>query len=122
MQESKTSDKRTAVTKKYEAMPHDEGIMDFIREATGEQLDYIDLAFKILNHCEMSVILDYTDDMHLEYLTNALISVKDNKKFIDALSKAETDDEYLKLEIPDNETLEYYISDGQDYIRTVILQ
>ena len=70
----------------------------------------------------MSVILDYTDDMHLEYLTNALISVKDNKKFIDALSKAETDDEYLKLEIPDNETLEYYISDGQDYIRTVILQ
>ena len=39
-----------------------------------------------------------------------------DKKFIEALSKVETAEDYLMLEIPDNEVLRDYIIDGQNNI------
>ena len=82
------------------------------QEASAEQLAYEDLALKIFGHCGMGVVFDYTDDIHLDHLTTALIEVND-ESFIEKLRNANTDEEYLALEIPDNETLRYYMEDGQ---------
>ena len=105
-----------AAQKKYEAMPDNESTMSFISEATEEQLSYIDLAFKILGYCDMACVFEFPNSVHLEYLTKALIEIND-EKFIKALSEVKTDEDYLALEIPDNETLEYYINNGQDNLK-----
>lgn len=84
-------------------------------QASKEQLEYLDLAQKIYGHCSMGVVFEYTDDVHLDYLTNALIEINDST-FIEKLREVKTEEDYLDLEIPNNETLRYYMEDGKDNI------
>lgn len=63
----------------------------------------------------MGVVFEYTDDVHLDYLTNALIEINDST-FIEKLREVKTEEDYLDLEIPNNETLRYYMEDGKDNI------
>ena len=63
----------------------------------------------------MGCASDCTEDIHLEYLTTALIEIND-EGFVEKLRNAETAKDYLALEIPDNETLDYYMRDGQENV------
>ena len=85
-------------------------------QASKEQLEYLDLALKIYGHCSMGVFFEYTDDVHLDYLTNALIEV-DDQAFIEKLREVKTEEDYLELKIPNNEVLKYYMEDGKDNIK-----
>ena len=89
--------------------------INVVKEATDEPLDYGILAFTILSYCSVTCAFDYPDRVHIKLLIDALNEIND-KKFVEALSKVETADDYLKLEIPDNEVLRYYIIDGQNNI------
>lgn len=60
-------------------------VKEFINNATDEQMEFFDIAAKLLsNNNDMSVIFDYTDDEHLRLITNKLIEYK-NSEFVQRL-------------------------------------
>lgn len=102
-----------SILKKYEKYTQKDSyaekfISSLIRN-DDERLNYIETAYKILSHCSMGLIFEFTNDIHLESLTNALVNNSDFAKHVDA---ANTTKEYLELKIPDDKTIEYYVSDG----------
>lgn len=93
----------------------DEYADQFIARATEQQRKFIPLAYKILDRVDMGLIQEYTDDIHLEKLTNALDEVsKSDPDFIVRLTEAESDEKYIELKpyIPDNEVLKEYVESG----------
>ena len=60
----------------------------------------------------MRCLFDFTDDVHLNILTRALVETKDDD-FIKNLRNVKTVDEYLKIRVPNNTILRYYIEDGK---------
>lgn len=102
-----------SILKKYEKYTQKDSyaekfISSLIRN-DDERLNYIETAYKILSHCSMGLIFEFTNDIHLESLTNALVNNSDFAKQVD---EANTTKEYLELKIPDDKTIEYYVSDG----------
>ena len=77
--------------------------------------ELLELAEKIFRHCGMGVVFEFTDDVHFDHITSALANA--DKEFLESLKNAETEEDYLALEIPNNETLEYYMQDGKDNIK-----
>lgn len=60
-------------------------VKDFMDNATDEQMVFFDIAAKLLsNNNDMSIILDYTDDVHLRLITDKLIEYK-NSEFVKKL-------------------------------------
>ena len=90
----------------------DQYVKDFLKNATPEQLEYVEEAGKILSYCGIKCLVDFTDDVHLNILTRALVEAKDDD-FIKNLRNVKTADEYLKIRVPNNTILRYYIEDGK---------
>lgn len=88
----------------------------FKQNASKEQLEHLENADKILGYCGLGVAFELSSETHLDYITKALIEVND-EEFNENLRKATTEEEYLALEIPDNEMLRYYMEDGKETIR-----
>lgn len=88
-------------------------ITEFVEhKATKAQLEHIEIATGILSFCSMGLVMEYTDDVHLDYITKALIAL-DDADFIAKLNEVETFEDYKSIAIPDNEMLKWYMLDGQ---------
>ena len=76
--------------------------------------ELLELAKKIFGYCPDFEI----EPVHLDHITSALANA--DKEFLESLKNAETEEEYLALEIPNNETLEYYMQNGKESIKVRI--
>lgn len=91
----------------------DKYVKDFVKEATPEQMVYFDIALKLLaNNNAMGVIFDYTDDMHLQLITNKLVEYKDTE-FVKKLVSVNYAEELVALKDlvpdPDDEIFMNYV-------------
>jgi hypothetical protein len=87
-------------------------VKNFLNSATPEQLEFYDVAGKLLsNNNDMGIISDYTDDEHLNRITNACVEHKDSD-FVKKLKDVQYSDDLMKLEdmVPDDETFNTYVS------------
>lgn len=58
-------------------------------QATDAQKKYLGQAIKIHDYCEMSILFDYTDDVHYDLLTSALAEIAEtDEKFMTRLENA----------------------------------
>ena len=86
-------------------------VKDFIDNATDEQMSFFDIAAKLLsNNNDMSIILDYTDDVHLRLITDKLIEYK-NSEFVQKLKNVKYIEDIKELVtiMPKDEVFKTYI-------------
>lgn len=86
-------------------------VKDFMDNATDEQMAFFDIAAKLLsNNNDMSIILDYTDDVHLRLITDKLIEYK-NSEFVKKLKNVKyiKDIKELIPIMPKDEVFDTYI-------------
>lgn len=87
-------------------------VKNFLNSATPEQLDFYEIAGKLLsNNSDIGSISDCTDDVHLEQITNACIEHKDSD-FVKKLKDIQYADDLLKLKgtVPDDNVFKTYVS------------
>ena len=82
------------------------------------EAELLEMAEKILGYCGMGCVCEFDDDTHLDFITMALANA--DKKFLDSLKNVKTEQDYLALEIHNNDTLVYYMQDGKDNIKGMI--
>lgn len=86
-------------------------VKEFINNATDEQMEFFDIAAKLLsNNNDMSVIFDYTDDEHLRLITNKLIEYK-NSEFVQRLKNVKYIEDIKELVtiMPNDDVFDTYI-------------
>lgn len=86
-------------------------VKKFINNATDEQMEFFDIAAKLLsNNNDMSVIFDYTDDEHLRLITNKLIEYK-NSEFVQRLKNVKYIEDIKELVtiMPNDDVFDTYI-------------
>lgn len=89
----------------------DEYVKQFINNATDEQMEFFDIAAKLLsNNNDMGIIFDYTDDEHLRLITNKLIEYKDSE-FVQKLKNVKYIEDIKKLVdiMPNDEVFHTYV-------------
>lgn len=92
-------------------------------QATDAQKKYLGQAIKIHDYCEMSILFDYTDDVHYDLLTSALAEIAEtDEKFMTRLENALSVESYIALKnvIPDNEILRNYMEDGIEHMQSIL--
>lgn len=90
---------------------NDAYVKEFIDNATDEQMEFFDIAAKLLsNNDDMSIIFDYTDDKHLRIITDKLIEYKDSE-FVQRLKNVKCIEDIEKLVpiMPNDEVFDTYI-------------
>lgn len=86
-------------------------VKEFINNAIDEQMEFFDIAAKLLsNNNDMSVIFDYTDDEHLRLITNKLIEYK-NSEFVQRLKNVKYIEDIKELVtiMPNDDVFDTYI-------------
>lgn len=86
-------------------------VKEFINNATDEQMEFFDIAAKLLsNNNDMSIIFDYTDDEHLRLITDKLIEYK-NSEFVQSLKDVKYIEDIKELVpiMPKDEVFDTYI-------------
>ena len=86
-------------------------VKEFINNATDEQMEFFDIAAKLLsNNNYMIVIFDYTDDEHLRLITNKLIEYK-NSEFVQRLKNVKYIEDIKELVtiMPNDDVFDTYI-------------
>lgn len=71
----------------------------------------------------MSILFDYTDDVHYDLLTSALAEIAEtDEKFMIRLENALSVESYIALKdvIPDNEILRNYMEDGIEHMQSIL--
>ena len=71
----------------------------------------------------MSILFDYTDDVHYDLLTSALAEIAEtDEKFMTRLENALSVESYIALKdvIPDNEILRNYMEDGIEHMQSIL--
>lgn len=90
---------------------NDAYVKEFIDNATDEQMEFFDIAAKLLsNNDDMSIIFDYTDDEHLRIITDKLIEYK-NSEFVQRLKDVKYIEDIKELVpiMPKDEVFDTYI-------------
>lgn len=90
---------------------NDTYVKEFLDNATDEQMEFFDIAAKLLsNNNDMSILFDYTDDEHLRLITDKLIEYK-NSEFVQRLKNVKyiKDIKALVPIMPNDEVFDTYI-------------
>lgn len=90
---------------------NDTYVKAFMNNATDEQMEFFDIAAKLLsNNNDMSIIFDYTDDEHLRIITNTLIEYK-NSEFVQRLKNVKDIEDIKKLVpiMPNDNVFDTYV-------------
>ena len=86
-------------------------VKEFMDNATDEQMEFFDIAAKLLsNNNDMSILFDYTDDEHLKLITDKLIEYK-NSEFVRRLKDVNYIEDIKELIpiMPNDEVFDTYI-------------
>lgn len=73
---------------------NDPDVQKFIASATAEQMKYFEIACKVMTVTGQIIIESYTDDIHLQNLTQYFVENK-NAEFIQFLENAKTIKDYI---------------------------
>lgn len=90
---------------------NDTYVKAFLDNATDEQMEFFDIAAKLLsNNNDMSILFDYTDDEHLRMITDKLIEYKDSE-FVQKLKHVKYIEDIKELVpiMPNDEVFDTYI-------------
>ena len=88
-------------------------VQKFLKRNLSLDKDIVKAALIILDYVsDMGLLFDYTDDIHLEILTNAL-EEESNNELVASLIKVKTDADYLDISLPKNKELREYVESGQ---------
>lgn len=105
------------VAKKDDGDMYAEKFIKSLIQNNDKRLEFVEVAYKILGHCSMGLVFDFTDDVHLDNLTSALVKYPQFAKQVNEISDVK---EYIQLAIPKDETLQYYVSDGIEREKSLI--
>ena len=86
-------------------------VKEFIDNATDEQMEFFDIATKLLsNNNDMGILFDYTDDEHLRRITDKLVEYK-NSEFVQRLKNVKYIEDIKELVaiMPDDNILDTYV-------------
>ncbi len=86
-------------------------VKEFIDNATDEQMEFFDIAAKLLsNNNDMGILFDYTDDEHLRIITDKLIEYKDSE-FVQRLKNVKYIEDIKELItiMPNDDVLDTYV-------------